>query len=122
VTSERCLDAVALKFGRSVDDGEIGFFDGTAAELLCDFPLCGVVFCNDEKAGGVFVEPVYDSGSELAEPRGEPAAVVDEGIDESAVGVASSGVNDDIGRFVQDNKVVVFIDDVEGDIFGENFL
>ena len=50
-----------------MDDGQIVLVDLTAFELLGNFPLGGIVFCNNHNAGGVFVEAMHDAGPKFAE-------------------------------------------------------
>ena len=46
------------------------------------------------------------------------AEVVNEGVDHGAAVFGAGGVDDDVGVFVDDEDVVVFVEDVEGDRVG----
>ncbi|MBA7645215.1 hypothetical protein ES703_52969 [subsurface metagenome] len=49
-----------------MDNGKIGFFYLASFELFGNFPLGGVVFCNDHNTGSIPVEPMYDAGAKIA--------------------------------------------------------
>jgi hypothetical protein len=46
--------------------------------------------------------------------------MVEEGIDEGAVGIASGGVDDEAGGFVEDEDVFVLEEHVERDVLGDD--
>lgn len=78
--------------------------------------MCGVVLGDDEEAGGVFVDAVDDAGAGDAADAGKGvAAMGEEGVYQRHVGVAGGGVDGEAGGFVDDEEVVVFVDDIEGD-------
>ena len=83
-----------------------------------------VVFGDEDEAAGVFVEAMDDAGAEIAADVGEFGEVEEERVDEGAaiagvVGGASSGVNHHAGGLVDDGEVLVFVEDVEGDVLGD---
>jgi hypothetical protein len=43
---------------------------------------------------------------------------MEQGVDQGAVGAAGAGVDDEAGGFVDGDQVVVFVEDVERDVFG----
>ncbi len=106
--------------GYAIGDGEVEFLHGGAfGELGGEGLVSGIGFCDDEAAGGVFVEAVDDAGSFDAADAGELAfAVVEECVDEGAVVVSGGGVDDHAVLFVEDEEVRVFVEDVEGDFLG----
>ena len=66
------------------------------------------------------VEPVHDSGTlHAAHSRQVSPAMVKEGIDEGAIGVACRGMDDQTHRFVDDDDVFVLMKDVEGNVLRE---
>ena len=79
-----------------------------------------VVFGDDHAAGGVFIEPMDDTWAHLSADAAEIVAVVEEGIDEGAVGIACGGVDDEAGRFVEDEDVFVLEKDIERDVLGDD--
>ena len=63
------------------------------------------------------VETVHDSGPlHATHSRQLSPAMVKESIDESAIGVACRGMDDQSHRFVDDDDVFVLVKDVEGDV------
>ncbi len=83
-----------------------------------------VVFGDEDDAAGLLVEAVDDAGAEVAADAGELVEVVEEGVDEGAVvagvvGGAGAGVDHHAGGLVDDGEVLVFVEDVEGDVLGE---
>ena len=79
----------------------------------------GVGFRDDQAAGSVFVEAVNDAGSLDAADAGELAfAMMEQGVDESAVGVSGSGVDDHAFVLVDDDERVVFVKHPECDVLG----
>ncbi len=116
------VDPVGGQFGGAVDDGEIALLDLSKFELFRDFPLGHVVLGDDHDTGGIAVEAMDDSGAELAEPAGELFGIVREGVDQGAVLVAPGGMDDQVGRLIEDDQIVIFVDHVEGDVFGLDLL
>ena len=98
----------------AVGDGEVELFHGGSLGKLGGEGLVGGVgFRDDEAAGGILVEAVDDAGTLDPADAGELAfAVVEEGVDEGAIGIAGRGVYDDAVRFVEDEDVSVFEKDI----------
>jgi hypothetical protein len=112
----------AFVFGwDAVDDGEVGFGDATVGEGFGEAAVGAVVLGDDDAAGGVFVEAMDDAGAGFTADAGEVVAVMEEGVDEGAVGVAGGGVDDEAGGFVDDEDVAVLIEDFDGDVLGDDF-
>src|SRR6266550_3600670 len=68
------------------------------------------------------------AGAEIAAYVGELGEVEEEGVDEGALvarvettegGGAGSGVDHHAGGFVDDGQVLVFVEDFQGDVFGD---
>ncbi len=76
-------DGVFLWGGDAVGDGEVELFHRGALGKLGDESLVGgVCFCNDQAAGGILVETVYDAGALDSADAGELAfAMVEQRID-----------------------------------------
>lgn len=73
----------------------------------------------DEQPRGVLVDTVYESYTRVIGVVVRIVAQVPgDGVDERAAVVAAAGVNYHTGRLVDDHEVVVFVYDVEGDVFG----
>ena len=108
--------------GDALGEGEVELGCFACRELFGEGLLGAVGFGGDDAAGGVFVEAVDDAGSFDAADAGELAgAVEEESVDEGAVGVTGGGVDDEADGFVDDEEFVVLVDDVEGDVLGEDF-
>jgi hypothetical protein len=80
-----------------------------------------VVLGDDDASGGVFVEAMDDARAGLATDAGEVITVVQEGVDEGAVGVAGGGVDNESRGFVDDKDVAVLIEDFDGDVLSGDF-
>ncbi len=123
VDAEGSVDEVGVEVGFTVDEGEVGFADGASFELAGDAPMGFIGFGDEDEAGGVAIEAVDDAGAPGVGAGGEGGVgilgVVDEGVDEGAGPVSAGGVNDEVGLFIDGEEGVIFVDDVEGNIFGE---
>ena len=105
--------------GASLNDGEVALVGGSIGELLDEGTVGGVGFGDDEAARGVLVEPVDDPRAFDAADPGELAfAMMEQGVDESAVGVSGSGVDDHAFVLVDDDERVVFVKHPECDVLG----
>lgn len=89
---------------------------------LCLEPLAReLILGDDEEAARPFIEPVHDARADLAhgivfiEARAIEGATGQEAVHEGAPRMPSRRMNHDAGRFVDDEEVLVFEDDVEGD-------
>ncbi len=128
VTGDGEVDGGVIFCNVAVDEGEIGFGDLAGGEHLAELAVGTVVFGDEDEAAGLLVEAVDDAGAEVSADLGELGEVVEEGVDEGAAvagvfvvdcGGAGSGVDHHAGGLVDDGKVLVFEEDVEGDVFGE---
>ena len=114
-------DGVGVFEGGLGGDGVVDFGGGFAFGKLGEEGLHGAVgFGDDDAAGGVFVETVHDAGTFDAVDAGElVSAMMEEGVDEGAIGIASGGVDDHAVGFVENDEVLVFVEDVERDVLGD---
>jgi hypothetical protein len=62
---------------------------------------------------------VHDPGPQLAADPREPAGVVEQRVDQRAVGVAGRRVDDQAGRLVDDDEVLVLEEDRQRDVLGD---
>ena len=111
-------DRVFRGCGHALGDGEIDFFHRAALGKLRDQRLVrGIGFCDNETTGGVLVEAVDDARALDSADAGKfPAAVVEQGIDQSAIGVSRRGMHDHARFLVEHEQVIVFVKDVEWDV------
>ena len=82
--------------------------------------MSAVGFGDDDAAACVFVEPMNNAGPEGRADTGESAAVMQERGDESAGGVSRARVDDDPTVLVDDEKLLVLVENLDGDGFGLN--
>jgi hypothetical protein len=83
-----------------------------------------VVFGYEDEAAGELVEAMDDAGAKIAADVREFGEVEEECVDEGAavagvVGGAGSGVDHHSSGLVDDGEVLVFVEDVEGDVLGD---
>ncbi len=102
----------------AVGDGEVDFLHRRALGKLGGEALVGGVgFRDDEAAGGIFIESVHDAGSLHSAYAGKfSSAMMEQGVDEGAIGISGSGMDDHAVRFVEDDEVFVFKKDIEWDV------
>jgi hypothetical protein len=118
VAGDGLVEATVVGFGEALDDGEIDLVDFAGGELFAEGAVGGVGARDDDDAAGFFVEAMDDTGTIVAAGGGELAEVVEQGIDEGAGVLAGAGMDDYARGFVDDDDVFVFIEDVEGKVFG----
>lgn len=112
-------DGSAFRQGAALNDGEVALVGGAVGELLNERTVGGVGLGDDQAAGGVFVEAVNDAGSfDTADPGELAFAMMEQGVDQSAIGIAGGGVDDHAFVFVDDDERVVFIEDAQRDFLG----
>jgi hypothetical protein len=102
----------------TVEEGEVTFFYQAAAELVGQVEMGLVVLGDEDDTGGVLVEAVDDTGAQGAAHGGEASIVMEKSVDQRAAGPAGAGMDDEAGGLVDGDKVVIFIKNVEGNIFG----
>ena len=74
----------------------------------------GVGLGDNEEPGRVLVQPVDDAGTpDPADPRKARAAMADQRVDQRALGMAGRRMDDETGRFVDHDQVLVLEHDRE---------
>lgn len=113
VTADRAFAAALGVTESAVDDGEVVFFDSAGSELGSEEGMGVVVPSDEEKAGGVGIETMDDAGTIGAGPGGEGLRAVagEEELGEGAAKMARGRVDDEAGRFVEDDEVVVLVEE-----------
>ena len=111
----------------AVDECKVGLVDLAVGEHFAKLAVGGVVFGDEDEAGGLLIEAMHDAGPEVAVEVGEPVEVVEERVDEGAMGTRigslgigggpGSSVDRHPGGFVDYGEVVVFEEDVERNVF-----
>ncbi len=105
----------------ALDDGQITLFRASGRELRRQGLMGGVIFCDDQAAGGVLVQAVDDAWAFHSADAGEVPAVVEQGVYDGAVRVTGRGMHDHAAFLVDDDHVFIFIQDVQGDILRLGF-
>lgn len=106
--------------GSSGHYGAVGPLNRVVCELGGKPLVRAIGLGNDEKAGGVLVDAVDDArAGDTADARKLAAAMVEQGIDQSSVGIACSGMDDEPGGLVDHDQVLVLVDDVEWQVLGD---
>ena len=100
--------------------GRIHPVDRMDKELVCQVELRRRVFRYYQQAAGIFVYPVYQHAHALVLHVRRQMQVVGEGVHQRAVVVPVSGMHHHAGGLVHHQHVVVFIDNVQGNVFREN--
>ena len=78
-----------------------------------------VSFGDHNGPGGIFVEPVHNAGAlHTANAQQLVAAVGQHPIDQGAAQVTGGGVHHQTGGFVENNQVLVFVENIEGNGLG----
>ncbi len=89
-------------------------------ELLGQRFVRAVVLRRHHQPGRVLVEPVHDARAlDAADPGKACPAMGDQRVDQRAGLVACGGMHHEAARLVDDDDVVIFIDDIERDIFAD---
>src|SRR5690606_10170438 len=84
---------------------EIVTSDSALLQLSDQIELCLDRFGDDQQAGSVLVQPVNDTGTwHLTELR----SMIEQRIQQGPVPVAVPGMDDQAGRFIDDNQMVIF--------------
>jgi len=120
VARERTFNRTAVFFESAPNKGIIGAFRRMVEELLTKVRFRFGCFGDEQQAGSIFVDTMNETDigiididwtfgiSHLEMPC--------EGMKERMLVVTVPGMNDESGGFVNDHEVVVFIDDIKGDI------
>lgn len=99
-------------------DGPVNLRHAARFELRDQTLVRDIGLRDDDAAARAFVEPVDDAGPFDAADAGELApAMVEQCVDEGVLEVASGGVDDHAGGFVDDDEVGIFVEHGERDGF-----
>ena len=117
VAAEVRFDRALVLFQVAVHHRMVDAVDAVYAHLLAEGLVRGIVFGHHQQAAGVFVDAVHDARADGAANAGElPGTVVEQRVDQRAVGVAGRRVHHHAFGFVDDEQVGVLIHDVQRDI------
>ena len=118
VTAYRQIDG-SLRVARpSPDDGKIGFLHLTVGERLGERRMDLIVLGYDNATAGLLVQAMDNTWTMLLGTRREGGSVIQEGVDESAIFMASTYMHDHAGRLIDHEEILILVQDFQGDILG----
>jgi len=112
------VNGAAIFFQEALHESDVRFLDFASAEGFAELCVSGVIFGDEDDAGGVFIEAMHYAGAEGVATLGESLAAAEESVDQGAARGAGAGVHGHSGGFVDGDDVGVFIEDVERNGFG----
>lgn len=78
-----------------------------------------IVFCDDQTTGGILIQPMHDAGPSHATNTAQlSSTMMQQCIDERMFLMASGGVNDQPRWFVQHQKGLVLVQNIQRHFFG----
>ena len=120
MTADGPVDRPGILPKGAVHHGLIDPGEAPVRQLGGELLMGEVILGHDQQARGVFVDPVDDAGALLSADAGETvAAVVQQRVDQGAVGMAGRRMHHHAARFVHNNDVLVLKDDVQGQGLGD---
>jgi len=101
-------------------DCRVQFDDLSVGQLLPQSPGDFVNLGHDNQSRRLFIETMDDSGTHTlgAVVRRKVAETIQQCVDEGMIGISRGGMHDQAGGLVDDGQIFVFVDDIEGNIFG----
>ena len=111
-----------------MDESYIFLLDLAPRKLLGQLAMGVVIFRDDDEPAGLFVETVNDAWTQVAADCRQAGEMMQQRVDQRAaialvfsvwIDGTGAGVDHHPGRLVDDRKIVVFVDDVERNFFGE---
>ena len=116
IAADGALDLALARLRDAPDDREIGALDPACREIGGERGVRTLGLGDDHEAARILVEPVHDPRPpHAAYPREALAAVREEGIDEGAVGISGSGMNDEARGLVEHQQRLILVADVQRD-------
>lgn len=112
------VDDTGFGLHLAFDKGPVDLFDGPAGELGGESAVGCIVAGDEEDAAGAGVEAVDDPRAQIAAHAGESPEMVQKSVDERAGFAAGARVDDEAGGLVDGDQVVIFEENVEGDLLG----
>ena len=120
ISADRAVDRAVRIPEIAAGDRLVFTVDAVLLQAVRKHRVRKVVFRHDEQSARVLVDAVHDAGAAFAADTGQPIAhAVKQGIDKRSAFVAGGGMHDHALRLVDDGKVVVLIDDLNGDVLGQ---
>ena len=111
------LDDAGRILDPPIDQGQVLLPDLSVFECLFQVIMGQRRFSNDQGAGGILIKTMNDTRAGGISDPADAGVVVNQGVDQGSVAVACRGMDDDPGRLVQDDDLIVFKEDVKRDRF-----
>ena len=103
------LDCAFQRRHSAAGNGLVDFLDGAVGELMAQVFVRRVGFCRDYAAAGALIQPVDNAPPSRSSDIAQLApAVMKQSVDESAREPAGCRMNAEAGRFVENEKMLVF--------------
>ncbi|MBA7623503.1 hypothetical protein ES703_30899 [subsurface metagenome] len=118
VTADIGFDNAVLGLQPALDQRQIGLGHGMGLELPGKVGLSGAVLSHQHHARGIFIQAVDDTGAQGVADISQVGEVSQDGVDQGMGGVARGGVDGQTGRLIDDEEVIVFVDNFEGNRLG----
>jgi hypothetical protein len=124
ISADFALNRSALPLNGAVDERDVRLAGLPAGELGSQLPMRMVVLGDNHQAAGRFVQAMHDARAEFSALLRESFETVEQSVHQSSlvpcvVGRAGSCMNHHACRLVDDSEIFVFIDNVEGYVFGD---
>ena len=121
--TDRLVDDFSIRIDRSERYRQIFLFDALFFKKGGKVRMRNVVFRNDDDAARVAVEPMNDSRPGGTAVRAQLAReAMRKRADQRPGPMAARRMHDHVGGLIDDRQIVVFIEDVERDLFGNRGL
>ena len=105
-------DLAPARRGHAPDHGVVGPFDGAVGEPDGEAAMGRLGLGHHHETAGVLVQAVHDAGAaDPADARKTVRAMGEQGVDQGTVPVAGRRMDDQAGRLVDHDDVVVFVGD-----------
>ena len=119
VAADGQINSAGLQGRLAIHKGLIYLFHLTPLELGSQCLVGKITFCNHHDAGGIFIKAMDDTRAQLPIDPGQPAAMVEKPMHQGGRTVASGWMHHNAGRFSQNNEIIIFIQSIKGDRFGD---
>lgn len=116
VARDGAIDHAGRGAGFAPNNSQVGFSRAAIGKLRGQSSVCGVVFCHEDAPARVFVQPVHHARTHGMTAGGKLSRVVKQGVDQRARPVSGCGMDDEAGRLVEADEIVVFVEDFDGNI------
>ncbi len=113
--SDRLIDLTGRPFNQAMHQGTIAPLDGMLFELPGQLKVGMIVLGRNHDARGISIEPMDDTGSQLAANPGEVIAMMQQGVDQRAAWMTGSRMDNHAGGFIDNNQAGILIKNRQGD-------